>query len=68
MVVAGDHAHLGPAVDATPAHATFRCDGETFTLMMCGRMDFEAALSDKRMIPTGDMGVVQAFKQWFQGV
>jgi uncharacterized protein (TIGR03083 family) len=68
MVGAGDHAYLGPAVDATPAHATFRCDGETFTLMMCGRMDFEAALSDKRMIPTGDMAVVQAFTQWFQGV
>jgi len=68
MVVAGDYAHLEPAVDAAPAHATFRSDGETFTLMMCGRMSFEAALSDKRMIPTGDMAVVHAFKQWFQGV
>jgi len=30
-------------------------------------MGFDAALGDKRMIPTGDMAVAQAFKQWFQG-
>ncbi len=68
MVMEGDQAHMGPAVDATTANATFRCDGETFALMMCGRMGFDAALGDKRIIPTGDMAVTQAFKQWFQGV
>jgi len=67
MVVEGDTAHMGPA-DATPANATFRCDGETFALMMCGRIGFDAALSDKRLIPPGDMAVAQEFKQWFQGV
>ena len=64
----GDQAHMGPAVDATTANATFRCDGETFALMMCGRIGFDAALGDKRIIPTGDMAKVQAFKTWFQGV
>src|SRR5215813_7706130 len=68
IVVEGDQAHMGPAADATPANATFACDGETFILMMCGRMGFDAALGDKRIIPTGDMAAVQAFKQWFQGV
>ncbi len=68
IVVEGDHAHIGPAADGTSADATFACEVETFVLMLCGRMDFDAALSDKRLIPTGDMAVVQAFKQWFQGV
>ena len=68
IVVEGDTADMGPAADTSPAHATFRCDGETFVLMICGRIDFDAALGDKRIIPTGDMAAVQAFKQWFQGV
>jgi len=68
VVVEGDQAHIGPATDSTPAHVTFSCEVETFVLMMCGRIGFDAALSDKRLIPTGDMAAVQAFKQWFQGV
>jgi uncharacterized protein (TIGR03083 family) len=68
IVIEGDQAHMEPAVNATPANATFRCDGETFALMMCGRMGFDAALGDKRIIPTGDMAVAQEFKQWLQGV
>ena len=68
MVVEGDKAHMGPAADATPANATFACDGETFALLMCGRIGFEAAMGDKRIIPTGDMVQAQAFKKWFQGV
>jgi len=68
IVVEGDQAHIGPTDDATPAHVTFCCEVETFVLMMCGRMGFDAALGDKRIIPTGDTAAVQAFKQWFQGV
>jgi uncharacterized protein (TIGR03083 family) len=67
IVVEGDQAHIGPA-DATPANATFACEMETFALLICGRIGFDAALADKRLIPTGDPAVVQAFKQWFQGV
>jgi uncharacterized protein (TIGR03083 family) len=65
IVVEGDAAHIGPSADATPAHATFACEVETFVLLMCGRIGFDTALGDKRLIPTGDMAVVQAFKQWF---
>jgi uncharacterized protein (TIGR03083 family) len=68
IVVEGDQAHIGPAADVTSADATFACEVETFVLMMCGRMGFDAVLGDKRLIPTGDMAVAQAFKQWFQGV
>ena len=68
MVVDGDTAHIGPAADATPANATFSCEVETFALLMCGRIGFDAALGDQRIIPTGDTAAAQAFKQWFQGV
>jgi hypothetical protein len=68
IVVEGDQAHIGPAADATPANATFACEMETFVLLMSGRMGFDAALGDQRLIPTGDMAVAQTFKQWFQGV
>jgi uncharacterized protein (TIGR03083 family) len=65
IVVEGDTAHMAPATDATPASAMFACETETFVLMMCGRIGFDAALGDKRIIPTGDMAWVQAFKKWF---
>ena len=68
IVVEGDKARIGPADAATPANVTFACERETCVLLMCGRIGFDAALSDKRLIPTGDMAEVQAFKQWFQGV
>ena len=68
MVVEGDKAHIGPAADATPANVTFACEGETLVLVMCGRIGFDAALGDQRIIPTGDMAVVPTFKKWFQGV
>ena len=64
----GDTAHMGPAADATPAHATCSCESETFVLMMSGRIGFDVALGDKRIIPIGDMVQAQAFKKWFQGV
>jgi hypothetical protein len=67
IVVEGDQAHIGPAAAATAADVTFACARETFALVLCGRMGFDAALGDKRLIPTGDMAVAQAFKQWFQG-
>ena len=67
-MVEGDQAHIGPAAEASPAAAAFTCERETFALIVCGRMGFDAALQDKRLIPTGDTAVVQAFKKWFQGV
>ena len=68
IVVEGDKAHMGPAANATSANATFSCETETFALMMCGRIGFDAAMGDKGIIPTGDIAWVQAFPKWFQGV
>ena len=68
IVVEGNQAQIGPAADASPADATFACERETFALVICGRIGFDAAVGDKRIIPTGDTAAVQAFKKWFQGV
>jgi len=65
MVVAGDTAYLEPAAAATPANVTFSCEVETFTLLLCRRKGFEAAMGARRVISQGDMALVQAFKQWF---
>ena len=67
IVVAGDTAHMAPATEALPAHATFRCDGETFVLLLCGRVRLEAAMGDRRVIAAGDEAWVRAFSTWFQG-
>ena len=66
MVVAGDTAYLESAAEATPANVTFCCEVETFTLLLCGRRGFEAAMGARQVISEGDMALVQAFKQWFQ--
>jgi hypothetical protein len=68
IVVEGDQAHIGPAAEASSADATFACERETFVLLLCGWMGFDAALRDKRLIATGEPAAVQTFKQWFQGV
>ncbi len=65
MVVAGDTASLEPAAAATPANVTFSCEVETFTLVLCGRRGFEAAMGARQVISQGDMALVQAFTQWF---
>ena len=68
IVVEGHQAQIGPAAEASPVDATFACERETFSLLICGRLGFDAALGDQRLIPTGDPAVVQTFTKWFQGV
>jgi uncharacterized protein (TIGR03083 family) len=68
IVVEGTQAQIGPAAEASTADATFTCERETFALLICRRMDFDAALRDQRLLATGDPAVAQTFKQWFQGV
>ena len=68
IVVEGHQAQIGPAAEASPVDATFACERETFSLLICGRLGFDAALGDQRLIPTGDPAVVQPFTKWFQGV
>jgi hypothetical protein len=49
------------------ADVTFTCEQEACALLMWGRLGFEVALQDRRLLTTGDPAVVQTFTQWFQG-
>jgi hypothetical protein len=65
IVVAGDTAHMAPAVGSVPVQATFDCDVETFALLMCGRVGFDRAMGASHLHAEGDPAWVQAFTQWF---
>ena len=55
------------AVGTAPADVTFRCDGETFVLLMYGRIRAHEAVSQGKMTFEGDAELVPAFNQRFQG-
>ena len=55
------------AVGTAPADVTFRCDGETFILLMYGRMLPHEAVSQGRMTVEGNTDLVAAFSQRFKG-
>ena len=55
------------AVGTAPADVTFRCDGETFVLLMYGRIRAHEAVSQGKMTFEGDTELVTAFNQRFQG-
>ena len=55
------------AVGTAPADVTFRCDGETFILLMYGRIRAQEAVSQGKMTFEGDAELVAAFNQRFQG-
>ena len=55
------------AVGKAPADVTVRCDGETFILLMYGRIRAHEAVSQGRMTFEGDAALVAAFNQRFQG-
>ena len=62
----GDKAHLEPAGTAQP-NVTFRCETETFVLLMLGRLNLSAATADGRTVVEGDHGLTAEFSQWFRG-
>jgi uncharacterized protein (TIGR03083 family) len=55
------------AVGQAPADVTVRCDGETFILLMYGRIRAQEAASQGRMTFEGDAALVAAFNERFQG-
>jgi hypothetical protein len=61
-----DGAQTGPAVPET-ADVTFRCDGETYVLVLYGRLAPEDAISDGRMAFQGDAGLTARFGPMFKG-
>lgn len=52
----------------TPADVLFRCDTETFVLLVYGRLTLDRAFQDGRPTARGERGQADAFAQWFQGI
>ncbi len=50
------------------ADTTFRCDTETFVLLMYGRITPASAIGTGRLSVAGDNGLVDRFSQWFRGI
>jgi uncharacterized protein (TIGR03083 family) len=66
-VVLTDAQQYTEAVGNAPADVTFRCDGETYILLMYGRIRAQEAVSQGKMTFEGDAALVAAFHQRFQG-
>ena len=66
IVVAADGARVEPASPNVP-DVTFRCDGETYVLVMYGRLKSESALADGRLAFEGNPELAAGFGQRFVG-
>ncbi len=66
IVATREGTRLEPA-DACEADVTFRCDGETYVLVMYGRVSPDAALADGRLTFEGNAGLAARFGQHFKG-
>lgn len=67
ILVEGDRACLedpGPA----PADVEFRCDTDTFVLVMYGRLTTAEAIHQGRLEARGDPATVARFSRWFRGI
>jgi hypothetical protein len=53
---------------ATPPDVTFRCDTETYVLLVYGRLPLEAAMASGRLWMEGDRQLALAFGQFFRGI
>ena len=67
IVVEGDKFRFEQS-SAGPADIIFRCDTGTLTLMMYGRLDASAAISQGRLEVEGDAGLASHFGQGFKGI
>ena len=66
IVVAVEGARVEPAGSDAP-DVTFRCDGETYVLVMYGRLKPESAMEDGRLTFEGDADLASGFGQRFVG-
>jgi uncharacterized protein (TIGR03083 family) len=67
IVVEGDKFRFEASPSGT-ADVTFHCDTGTLALMMYGRLDAPAAISQGRLKAVGDDALVYRFGQWFKGI
>jgi len=66
IVVAAQGTHVEPA-SAVAADVTFRCDGETYVLVMYGRLSPEDAIAQGRLTFQGDSELAGSFGRRFKG-
>ena len=67
IVVEGDTARMEPAGEIS-ADVIFKCDTETFVLLMYGRLTCETAIAAGRLVGEGSREVVAEFNRWFNRV
>ena len=66
IVLAAEGAQVGPAGGQEP-DVTFQCDGETYVLVMYGRLKVVSALADGRLAFDGNPAVAVEFGRRFVG-
>jgi len=66
IVLAQEGAQIGPA-STDNADVIFTCDGETYVLVMYGRLTPDAAMADGRLTFEGDSALAAGFGQRFKG-
>jgi hypothetical protein len=66
FVVEEAQVHLEPA-GAAVANTTFRCETDTFILMMYKRLTLHEATAAGRVSADGESGLIADFAQWLRG-
>ena len=66
IVMTNQGTHIEPS-NAQPADVTFRCDGETYVLVMYGRLSPDDAMAQGRLIFQGDTELARSFGRRFKG-
>jgi uncharacterized protein (TIGR03083 family) len=67
IVITGDTSRQETGA-TTPADVTFRCDTETFVLLVYGRLTLDAARHHGDLIVQGKEDLMAPFSQWFKGI
>ena len=66
IVMTNQRTHIEPC-NAQPADVTFRCDGETYVLVMYGRLSPDDAMAQGRLTFQGDTELAESFGRRFKG-
>jgi predicted lipid carrier protein YhbT len=67
IAMSGDKVRLEDAGEGR-TDVTFRCDTETFLLLINGRLAPSPAITNGRLAVEGDSGMAADFGQWFKGI
>ncbi|ETX02162.1 MAG: hypothetical protein ETSY1_04535 [Candidatus Entotheonella factor] len=67
IVVEGDKFRFEAPSDQ-PAEVELRCNGGILALIMSGRLPVAEAVSQGKVVLTGDHGLASQFSEWFKGI